>query len=253
VLEHPAGFEHLVVTDRGPVRWIRVDRPEKHNAMTRAMAAGLRSILADAAADEACRVVVLTGTGPSFSSGFDTRDLVDGRGPTTGGQSVFPVDELVLFPKPTIAALNGRAVGGGATMAMATDLRVCARSAALTFSLGKLGLAPEWGSSYLLWRQIGWSRALDVLLTARTVEAEEALALGLVTRVVPDGTLEHETQALAETIASLPPGTAEATKEVLRAGLDASYPDARATELRMLGERGRALAAARQQKEQAQQ
>jgi enoyl-CoA hydratase/carnithine racemase len=245
------------VTERGPARWIRLNRPEKHNAITRAMATDLRAALTAAADDDACRVLVLTGTGPTYCSGADTRDLFSGdnamvteRRPTDS--PVFPVDEVVLFPKPTITALNGRAVGGGATMAMATDLRVCASSATLAFTLGQVGLTPEWGSSYLLWRQIGWGRTLDLLLTARVVEPDEALGIGLVSRVVADGALEDATQELAETIARVPVGTAEATKAVLRAGLDMTYPDARVNELRTVTERGHALATARRQEEQAQ-
>jgi 2-(1,2-epoxy-1,2-dihydrophenyl)acetyl-CoA isomerase len=249
-----------VITDRGPVRWLRLDRPAKHNAMTRAMAADLRAALEAAAGDESVRVLVLTGSGPSFSAGADTRELFGAGGEEDGllteraavDRPTFPVDELVLFPKPTIAALNGRAVGGGATMAMAADLRVCATSASLAFTLAKVGLTPEWGSSYLLWRQIGWGRALDLLLTGRAVPAGEALAMGLVSRVVADESLEDETQALAEVIAGVPAGTAEAVKEVLRVGLDARYADARVQELQTLGRRGRALASARRQEEQEQ-
>lgn len=284
----PASSEQIVVTHEGPVAWIRLDRPEKRNAMTRAMGARLRTVLADVAGDPAVRVVVLTGTGSAFSSGADTKDLFGaggsgGSGGSSGGARgrrrddhvpgdavgaddeamlterrsastpIFPVDELVLFPKPTIAALNGVAVGGGATMAMACDLRVCATSATLTFTLAQRGLTPEWGSSYLLWRQIGWSRTLDLILTARTIAPDEALAMGLVSRVVSDAELHEATQALAEQIASLPPGTAEECKHVLRAGLDATYHDARRIELRALTRRGRDLAAQRQQKEQSQQ
>lgn len=252
---------HLVITDRGPARWLRLNRPEKHNAITRAMTESMRGALAAAAEDQACRVLVLTGTGSTFCSGADTRDLFAGGGPAGDGAMltekrspdapVFPVDEVVLFPKPTITALNGRAVGGGATMAMATDLRVCGTGGSLAFTLSQVGLTPEWGSSYLLWRQIGWGRALDVLLTGRRIDAAEALAMGLVSRVVADDALDDETQALAEAIAALPEGTAEAIKDVLRAGLDSTYPEARTTELRALTHRGRALAA-RGQKEQAQ-
>jgi enoyl-CoA hydratase/carnithine racemase len=301
---------HVGVESRGPARWIRLERPEKRNAMTRAMAADLRTALTEAVADEAVRVVVLTGAGSTFSSGADTKDLFgrgpsgpdadrsDGAGDSDGGAGsdvrtgdsgssdadttsdagvsdtaasdagpgdaatsdagmlgerrsaeapVFPVDELVNCPKPTIVALNGPAVGGGATMVMAADLRVCASSASLAFTLGKVGLTPEWGSSYLLWRQIGWGRTLDVLLTARPVDATEALAMGLVSRVVDDEALERETQALAEAVAALPAGTAEATKDVLRHGLDATYADARRHELRTLSRRGRDLAATRRQ------
>jgi enoyl-CoA hydratase/carnithine racemase len=242
---------HVVVEHRAGVRWVRLNRPAKRNAITRAMAGGLRQSLVDAEADDDVRVVVLTGTGPkAFCSGADMKELVDGPDAMvaekrSAADTIFPVDEFVLFPKPTIAAINGPAFGGGTTMAMAADLRVCAESATLTFGLASLGLPPEWGSSYLLWRQIGWSRALDVLLTDRTLDADEALMMGLVNRVVPDEVLVDETQALAEQLASLPPGTAETTKSVLRGGLDSTYADARRAELRALAERGATVAAQR--------
>lgn len=246
--------DHLVVERRHGVQWIRLNRPEKRNAITRAMAAGLRTALAEAEADDDVRVVVVTGTGPkAFSAGADTKELFGGPDAMVTEQRpaddpIFPVDEFVLFPKPTIAAVNGPAFGGGTTMAMAADLRVCAESATLTFGLARLGLPPEWGSSYLLWRQIGWSRTLDVLLTDRTIDANEALMMGLVNRVVPDDVLVDETQALAEQLVGLPPGTAETTKAVLRTGLDATYAEARRAELRALTERGAALAALREDK-----
>lgn len=245
-----AAPDHLVVETRGPVCWIRLTRPDKRNAMTRAMADDLRAGLVAAEADDQIRVLVLTGSGDMFSAGADTKDLFgeggDGAAMLTERRRpdapVFPVDELVRFPKPTIAAINGRAVGGGATMAMACDLRVCADDATLAFSLGKVGLTPEWGSSYLLWRQIGWGRALDLLLTGRRIDAAEALASGLVNRVVASDDLEAATQELAAGIAALPDGTAEAIKDVLRQGLDATFPEARQAELRALGRRGKALA-----------
>jgi 2-(1,2-epoxy-1,2-dihydrophenyl)acetyl-CoA isomerase len=243
--------EHLVIEATGAVTWVRLNRPNKRNAINRAMASGLRQALTDAEADDDARVVVLTGTGPqAFSAGADTKELLGGpdsmvaetRSPD---DTIFPVDELVLFPKPTIVALNGPAFGGGTSMAMAADLRVCAESATLTFGLAGLGLPPEWGSSFLLWRQIGWSRALDVLLTDRTVGAEEALAMGLVNRVVSDDALVAETQVLADKLSSLPAGTAEAAKSVLRAGLDATYAEARRVELRAISESSAALSVLR--------
>jgi enoyl-CoA hydratase/carnithine racemase len=239
---------NLVVERRGPVTWLRLARPEKRNAITRAMAGALGDALRAARADDGTRVVVLTGTGEkAFCSGADTKDLLSGpesmmAEKRSAADTIFPVDELVLYPKPVVAAMNGPSFGGGTTMAMAADLRVCADSATLTFGLARLGLPPEWGSSYLLWRQIGWSRALDVLLTDRTIEPDEALRLGLVDRVVPAVALDDEVQRLAEQLASLPPGTAETVKAVLRAGLDATYEEARRNELRALSERGTALA-----------
>jgi 2-(1,2-epoxy-1,2-dihydrophenyl)acetyl-CoA isomerase len=227
---------------RGPVRWLIINRPDKRNAMTNAMGAQLGEMLDAALADDATRVVVITGAGDSFSTGLDRDEIAGGM----ANKSEFPVETLVPFPKPTIACVNGQAFGGGATMAMACDLRVAASSATITFGLGRVGLTPEWGSSYLLWRQIGWSRALDVFLTGRTIDAEEAFRLGLVDRIVATADdARAATQALAEQIASLPAGTAEAMKDVLRRGLDIDFLAARDAEKEVLAGRVSALRAAR--------
>jgi 2-(1,2-epoxy-1,2-dihydrophenyl)acetyl-CoA isomerase len=145
----------------------------------------------------------------------------------------------VNFPKPLLCCLNGVAVGGGATLAMTTDLRIAAESASLAFSLGRLGLTPEVGSSFLLWRQVGYGAALDLMYTGRKVESTEALALGLVQRVVPDVDAEAATQAIADGLGEFPHEAATRTKQVLRAGLEASWADARKNELRELAEWGR--------------
>jgi 2-(1,2-epoxy-1,2-dihydrophenyl)acetyl-CoA isomerase len=232
---------------RGPVRWFVLDRPDKRNAMTSAMGARLGELLDDAANDESTRVVVITGAGGTFSSGLDRAEIAKGM----ANKSEFPVEQLVQFAKPTIACVNGIAFGGGATMAMACDLRVASAGASLTFGLGRVGLTPEWGSSYLLWRQIGYSRALDLFLTGRTVDADEALRLGLVDRVVTGPDASDAAQELAEQIASLPAGTAEATKGVLRRGLDVDFPSAREVERTALADRTRALRAARKARDDA--
>jgi 2-(1,2-epoxy-1,2-dihydrophenyl)acetyl-CoA isomerase len=231
----------LVLEQRDGMAWITIDRPAVRNAMTRAMGARLGELLEEARDDDAVSVVVITGVGTSFSAGLDRKEIAKGL----EGKSEFPVELMVHYPKPTIAAINGLAYGGGATMAMACDLRVATAGATLTFGLGKVGLVPEWGSSYLLWRQIGYSRALDVMLTARTIGADEALAMGLVNRVVPDDQLTIAVTELAHQISSLPHGTAAAIKDVLRGGLDADFVAARANEARMLGRRSRELAAMR--------
>jgi enoyl-CoA hydratase/carnithine racemase len=209
------------------------------------MGARLGELLEEARDNDAVSVVVVTGVGSSFSAGLDRKEIAKGL----EGKSEFPVDLMVNYPKPTIAAINGLAYGGGATMAMACDLRVAAAGATITFGLGKVGLVPEWGSSYLLWRQVGYSRALDVMLTARTIAADEALAMGLVNRVVPDDQLTIAVTEIAQQIAALPPGTATAIKDVLRGGLDADFPAARVNEMSMLGRRSRALAEMRRERE----
>ena len=243
--ETPATDE-IVVEQRGPARWLILNRPDKRNAMTRAMADVLRAELATTADDDATGVLVITGTGDaSFSSGADRKEAFEGPGATlTEKRStpLWPVEELFDYPKPIIAALNGPAFGGGATLAMAADLRIASRDATLTFGLGKVGLTPEFGSSFLLWRQVGYATALDLLLTGRTVDAAEAASLRLVNRVVDRHDLDTATQALAEQLASLPAGAAAATKAVLRDGLTApTFADARRTELRSLATQAKAL------------
>ena len=234
--------DHLLIEDRGPARWLRFNRPAKRNAVTRARAETLRSELARAADDATIVTLVLTGTGDTFCAGVDVKEALQGPDAALRQERstpLWPVDELVNFPKPILCCLNGAAVGGGATLAMTTDLRLAAESASLTFSLGRLGLTPEVGSSFLLWREVGYGVALDLMLTGRTVPAAEALALRLVQRVVPDGDAESATQTLAEGLAELPHDAAARTKQVLRAGLEASYLDARKNELRELAEFGR--------------
>lgn len=207
--------------------------------MTRSMAEILRAELVSCAADGSISVLVLTGTGSSFSAGADVNEVLEGPDATIRERRatpLWPVDEIAEFPKPLLCALNGAAVGGGATLAMATDLRVAAASASLRFDLGRHGLTPEFGSSFLLWRQVGYARALDLMLTGRTVDANEALALGLVTRVVDDAEVDGATQTLAEQLAALPVDAAARTKRVLRGGLESSWAEARKNELRALAE-----------------
>jgi 2-(1,2-epoxy-1,2-dihydrophenyl)acetyl-CoA isomerase len=231
------GDDGWKVEQRGHVRWLCIDRVERKNAMTSAMGIRLGELLVEARDDPGTRVLVIAGEGDSFSAGLDRDEIAKGL----GDKSSFPVEEFYAFTKPTIACVNGLAYGGGATLAVACDLRVLAESATFTFGLAKLGLTPEWGSSYFLWRQIGWSRALDLFLTGRTVDAHEAQQLGLADRVAPDTEVRAAAQTLAEQIASLPHGTAEATKAVLRRGLDIDFTAAREVERAGLAERVRAI------------
>jgi 2-(1,2-epoxy-1,2-dihydrophenyl)acetyl-CoA isomerase len=234
----PVAGDALRVETVGTTRWFVVDRPATRNAWTFPMAEQLGVELARAADDPAVAVVVIAGAGGAFSAGLDKAELAQGM----SRPSPFPVEALIRFPKATIACVDGPAFGGGATMAMACDLRVVSARGTFSFALGKLGLTPEWGSSYLLWRQIGWSRTLDLYLTGRTVDAEEARRIGIADRLVPTPDAVTGTQALADQIATLPAGVAGAMKAVLRAGLDAGDLDAaRAVELRALTRQGAEL------------
>lgn len=223
----------LVVEDRGEVRWIAVDRYERRNAWTIEMGRQLGEILEATRHEDGVRVVVLTGRGGCFSAGIDREVLADPPASTP-----FGVEEFLRFDKPTIACVDGLAFGMGTTIALGCDLRVASTRATLTLGFSALGLTPEWGASFLLWRQVGWSRALDLSLTNRTVAADEALAIGLVDRVVAVDEVEGATQALAEQIASLPGDVAAATKAVLWQGLEqATLAGARSVELESIVER----------------
>jgi 2-(1,2-epoxy-1,2-dihydrophenyl)acetyl-CoA isomerase len=182
------------VWDRPPVRWLAPARPHKLNAWTYEMAAQLTAEFAAADQDDSVAVIVLAGTGGVFSAGID-RSVIAGE----IKQTPFDVEAFIRSRKPTIACVDGLAYGMGATSALACDMRVASARASFVFGFVRVGLTPEWGSSYLLSRQVGLSRAMDLCLTARQVAADEAYRIGLVDRVV-DGdadAVEAATQARA--------------------------------------------------------
>jgi 2-(1,2-epoxy-1,2-dihydrophenyl)acetyl-CoA isomerase len=217
----------LRVWTRGPVRWLAPDRPAKLNAWTLDMAARLTEEFAAADADEGVAVIVLAGTGGVFSAGIDRSVLAGPARPTP-----FDVEGFVRSRTPTIACVDGLAFGMGATSALACDLRVVSDRARFVFGFVRVGITPEWGSTYLLSRQVGLSRAMDLCLTGREVSGEEAYRLGLADRLVPADEVEDATQGLAELIAQHDPATVQATKAVLWQNLETpAFADSRAIEL----------------------
>lgn len=232
--------DNLEVFDRGPVRWVVVDRYERRNAWTLTMGGQLDEILTDVEGDPSVRAIVVFGRNGCFSAGVD-KSVFDGGTVV----STFPVERFIMFPKPTIACVDGLAFGMGTTMAIGCDLVVASTRATFTLGFAGIGLTPEWGATFLLWREIGWSRALDFMLTDRTMGAEEAAAVGLVNRLVAPEDVEDTAQALAEQIAALPAGVAEASKSVLWGALEQlSLTGARAVEMRTMLERRLAMDAA---------
>jgi enoyl-CoA hydratase/carnithine racemase len=233
--------EDFRVWTRGPVRWMAPNRPKKLNAWTYEMAAQLTEEFASADADPAVAVIVLAGIGGVYSAGID-RSVLSGDVPAT---TPFDVEAFVRSRTPTIACVDGLAFGMGATTATACDLRVASTRASFTFGFVNVGITPEWGSSYLLSRQVGLGRAMDVCLTGRTVDAQEAYRLGLVDRLVAPEEVEDVTQALAEQIAGRDAGAVQQTKALLWAGLEAAdFASSRRIELDAAFERRHALKAA---------
>lgn len=223
--------------DGGAVRVVRLHRPEVLNALSIDLAVELDGVLARVGADNAARVVVLTGSGRGFCSGLDLKDY--GIVPNAEGLSVHRIasrsmraysqltKRLRSIPQPVIAAVNGVAYGGGMCLAIACDLRIAAASAEFNATGIVNGLtSTEMGAGWILPRLIGSANSNDLLLTGRRVDAAEALRMGLVSRVVPDDRLLDEALGMAASMARYSHYGLEATKQALWAEQEISSLDA---------------------------
>jgi enoyl-CoA hydratase/carnithine racemase len=214
------GYEHILYEVKDRVATVTLNRPEKLNAWTQVMGREVREAMRDAARDEAVRAVVLTGAGRGFCAGADMDLLSDISGdggaaagaevgrPAAGGEGVHPdfagaYAYFATIPKPIIAALNGATAGLGLVVALYCDLRFAADSAVFTTSFARRGLIAEHGISWTLPHLVGLPTALDLLLSARKVDAAEALRLGLVNRVLPAAGLLAGVREYARELAEL--------------------------------------------------
>lgn len=211
--------EILCEIDQGVMR-LRLNRPEKKNALTRAMYTELTARLVAAASDEGVRAVVISAEG-DFCAGNDILDFAQGAAELqTADIDDIPVfrflKALTFFEKPLIAAVRGQAVGVGVTMLLHCDLVVVADDVRLSLPFLKLGLVPEAGSTLLLPRRIGHQRAFAWMALGEVIGAEDAKALGLVNRVVPVHEIETVAAEMAAKVAALPPTALKHTKAFLR-------------------------------------
>ena len=212
------GFE----VDDG-VATVTLDRPEKLNALTFEVYADLRDVVSEIEHRDDIKVLVITGEGRGFCSGGDVDEIIarllemDTKGLLEFTRMTGAVVEgLRRLPMPVVAAINGVAAGAGAVIALASDLRLIAESASFHFLFTKVGLAgADMGSAYLLPRVVGLGRATELLLLGERVDAEAAVAMGLASRVVPDGELMTEVRSLAVKLASGPALAYGATKILL--------------------------------------
>src|ERR1700675_4038124 len=222
----------LVEHPRPGVALITLNRPERMNSMAFDVMVPLKQALEKVTYDNSVRVVVLTGAGRGFSSGADHKSAgsvpnVDGlTRPTYALRSMELLDDVILMLRrlhqPVIAAVNGPAIGGGLCLALAADIRVASTGAYFRAAGINNGLtASELGLSYLLPRAIGASRAFEIMLTGRDVDAVEAAQMGLVSRKVPGGLLLETCYQVAEQIAAFSRPGVELTKRTLWTGLDA--------------------------------
>lgn len=215
------------------VTLLTLDRPERLNAMNAELIEDLHDALDAAGADPACRVIVLTGAGRGFCAGLDLTGYgtpssapAQGEGRPQAGlrvqqQIAALVPRMRSLRQPVIAAVNGAASGGGLALALASDVRVAAESAKFNVAFVRIGLSGcDIGVSWMLPRLIGASKAFELLLTGRLINAAEADRIGLVSRVVPDGEVVDAALAIAAEIAANSPFGVWMTKEVMWSNLE---------------------------------
>jgi 2-(1,2-epoxy-1,2-dihydrophenyl)acetyl-CoA isomerase len=217
----------VLIQDEGPVRLLTLNRPQRLNALNEQMKDELVAALKDAAQDPQVAAVVITGAGRAFSAGADLARFT-AMYESKSWQAIQDFTDLSFprafaqFPKPLIAAINGPAVGWGATMPLMCDLRLMSRTARMAFAFVRVGVTPEFGSSYLLPRLVGLGRALELVLTAREIEAEEALDLGLVNRLCAPEELLPQALELGRRLAQLPAPAVRMAKQALYHGASSS-------------------------------
>ena len=216
------------IDDADRVRTITLDRPEKLNAFNEALYETATKALDDAAADPSVAVVVFTGNGRAYSAGVDIGDLASAARGEHSGESAFPrfVNRLSTFAKPLICAVNGLAVGIGATMLAYADLVFMSNEARIRTPFTDLSVAPEAGSSFTFPRLLGRQNASWVLMSSEWFSADQCLAMGLAWKVCEPDALLDEAQAHARVLARKPMGSLIETKRTLIASLEQPIAEA---------------------------
>ncbi len=213
------GDQTLLVERANSIATIRLNRPEARNALDLTMRRELLGVLDEIEADPTARVVILTGAGGHFCSGGDVKTMRARHTAAEGRARVEMLNKMVLrlvsFPLPTIAMVDGYAVGAGANLALCCDLIIASDRAKFGELFCKIGLAVDGGGTWFLPRVVGLARAKELVFTGDVIDAAEAVRLGLINRVVPAAELEETTRALAEKIAAGPPLALRLDKQML--------------------------------------
>lgn len=233
----------LRVAVDGPVATVTLDRPAALNALTIPVKAALLGALRALADDRAVRVVILTGEGRAFCAGQDLAERDDPDAPPLDVELRERYNPIVAtmraMDQPVIAAVNGVAAGAGASLAFAADLRLASTAARFVLAFGRIGLVPDSGATWTLPRLVGPGRAAELALVGDPVDAETALRIGLVTRVVEPDELLPEARRVAEALAAAAPSAVAATKHALDAAWDRDLAAALEAEAELQGRLGR--------------
>lgn len=221
-------YENILYEVEGPMALVTINRPDRHNAISLATLDELQHAAAAAAADDAVRVITITGAGGrSFASGSDLeevkhRDLKKALEPIVQGLA----DQLERTPKPTIAAIDGICMGGGLEVALGCDLRIATPRSRFATPEGKLGIIPGGGATARLPRIVGRGWGMEMLLMGDPIDAERALAIGLVTRLVEPDELIPEARRMAAQLARFAPFVPRTMKAMVHFGMEASLAGA---------------------------
>ncbi len=218
-------FEDLLVEQKDSILWITLNRAEASNAYSSAMVKSFVEVLRHADFDTNVRVIVVTGAGKNFCAGGDIKAMKNKTGMFAGesnelreayqtGIQQIPAT-ISNLKTPIIAMVNGAAVGAGCDLAAMCDLRVASTEASFAETFAKVGLVPGDGGAFFLTRLIGFGKAMEMFLTAKTFSAAEAEKMGLVNQVVLPNELKEKTQELAQKLAELPPMALQMTKKAL--------------------------------------
>src|SRR4029077_2572305 len=226
--------QHVNLEVEGAIGWIRFNRPEKMNAIGALTRRQLGDAIKQAERDDAVRVVGLTGSGRAFSSGADVTEMAQGAGMRTPedvgnvlrNEYMPMLQRLRPMPKPVIAAMNGPAVGIGASFALACDIRIATPEAYLLEAFVNLGLAPDGGLSWLLPRMAGTGVAYEMFFTGKPLAAVDAHRLGIINRLVPAESLEAEVRELAHHPVTHARQAMGAPKRAVNHALESSYEEA---------------------------
>jgi len=221
-------YETLIFEEKDGVAWIRMDRPDELNALSLPMARELCEATAYCTVEKSVRAVVLTGTGRAFCAGGDVKKMAQEL-EETGRSDLFLrdlalylhsfVSEIARMPKPVLAAVNGIAAGAGFSMSLACDMSIVAEGARFVMAYTNIGLVPDGSSTFFLSHLVGPKKAMELIYLNEPIDAEEALKLGIVNRVLPSEEFEKGVSGIARKLAQGPTETYGRAKELVRKGL----------------------------------
>lgn len=216
-------METILVKDENPIRWIILNRPDRLNAINLKMIEEIEETLKEVENNDNIKIIIITGNGRAFSAGADISqfkelDPVKAWLFSTKGQGL--MNYIEKYPKPTIAMVNGYALGGGLELALSCDIRIASTNAELGFPEINLGIFPGFGGTQRLVRLVGKGKALELMMTGDRIKADYAERLGLVNKVVSPDALENETKQLALKIAEKSHIALRLIKTVVNYGLD---------------------------------